>query len=26
LDGSDNVRKPHVAEAVGYRLALSKEL
>ncbi|MCW1950160.1 MAG: YifB family Mg chelatase-like AAA ATPase [Octadecabacter sp.] len=26
LDGSDDVRKPHVAEAVGYRLALSKEL
>jgi magnesium chelatase family protein len=26
LDGSDDVRKPHVAEAVGYRLALSKEV
>lgn len=26
LDGSDTVRKPHVAEAVGYRLALSKEV
>ncbi|HCP81820.1 MAG TPA: AAA family ATPase [Octadecabacter sp.] len=26
LDGSDDVRKPHVAEAVSYRLALSKEL
>ena len=26
LDGSAEVRKPHVAEAVGYRLALSKEL
>ncbi|MEN8840062.1 MAG: YifB family Mg chelatase-like AAA ATPase [Octadecabacter sp.] len=26
LDGSNDVRKPHVAEAVGYRLALSKEL
>ncbi len=26
LDGSEGVRKPHVAEAVGYRLALSKEL
>ncbi|SMX39075.1 YifB family Mg chelatase-like AAA ATPase [Octadecabacter ascidiaceicola] len=26
LDGCDDVRKPHVAEAVGYRLALSKEL
>ncbi|WP_296420083.1 YifB family Mg chelatase-like AAA ATPase [Pseudooctadecabacter sp.] len=26
LDGSDGVRKPHVAEAVGYRLALSKEV
>jgi magnesium chelatase family protein len=26
LDGSADVRKPHVAEAAGYRLALSKEL
>lgn len=26
LDGSGGVRKPHVAEAVGYRLALSKEV
>ncbi len=26
LDGSNDVRKPHVAEAVGYRLALSKEV
>ncbi|MCL4162686.1 UNVERIFIED_CONTAM: hypothetical protein GTU68_037211 [Idotea baltica] len=26
LDGSSDVRKPHVAEAVGYRLALSKEV
>ncbi len=26
LEGSVDVRKPHVAEAVGYRLALSKEL
>jgi magnesium chelatase family protein len=26
LDGSDGVRHPHVAEAVGYRLALSKEV
>ncbi len=26
LAGSDAVRKPHVAEAVGYRLALSKEV
>lgn len=26
LDGSEDVRKPHVAEAVGYRLALSKEV
>ena len=26
LDGSADVRKPHVAEAVGYRLALSKDV
>jgi len=26
LDNADAVRKPHVAEAVGYRLALSKEV
>ncbi len=26
LDGSRNVRKPHVAEAVSFRLALSKEV
>ena len=26
LDGAADVRKPHVAEAVGYRLALSKEV
>ena len=26
LDGSETVRKPHVAEAVGFRLALSKEV
>lgn len=26
LDGSSDVRKPHVAEAVGYRLALSNEV
>ena len=26
LDGSGEVRKPHVAEAVSYRLALSKEV
>ncbi|WP_420857552.1 YifB family Mg chelatase-like AAA ATPase [Marivivens marinus] len=26
LDGADTVRKPHVAEAVSYRLALSKEV
>lgn len=26
LDGSHEVRKPHVAEAVGYRLALSKQV
>ncbi len=26
LDGSTDVRKPHVAEAVGYRLALAKEV
>ncbi|PVA07163.1 YifB family Mg chelatase-like AAA ATPase [Thalassorhabdomicrobium marinisediminis] len=26
LDGAEHVRKPHVAEAVGYRLALSKEV
>jgi magnesium chelatase family protein len=26
LDGSADVRKPRVAEAAGYRLALSKEL
>ncbi len=26
LDGSGDVRKPHVAEAVGYRLALSNEV
>jgi magnesium chelatase family protein len=26
LDGSDDVRQPHVAEAVSYRLALSKEV
>jgi len=26
LDGSERVRRPHVAEAVGYRLALSKEV
>lgn len=26
LDESDDVRKPHVAEAAGYRLALAKEL
>ena len=26
LDGSADVRKPHVAEAVGYRLALAKEV
>jgi magnesium chelatase family protein len=26
LDGSDRVRRPHVAEAVGYRLALSREV
>ena len=26
LDGSDDVRKPHVAEAVGYRLALANEV
>jgi magnesium chelatase family protein len=26
LDGSDGVHKPHVAEAVSYRLALSKEV
>lgn len=26
LDGAQDVRKPHVAEAVGYRLALSKEV
>ena len=25
LDGSDHVRRPHVAEAVGYRLPLSRE-
>ncbi|SFR46557.1 magnesium chelatase family protein [Yoonia tamlensis] len=26
LDGSDAVRKPHVAEAISYRLSLSKEV
>jgi magnesium chelatase family protein len=26
LDGSETVRRPHVAEAVGYRLALSREV
>jgi len=26
LDGSDRVRRPHVAEAVSYRLALSREV
>ena len=26
LDGSTDVRKPHVAEAVSYRLSLSKEV
>ena len=26
LDGSGDVRKPHVAEAVGYRLALAKDV
>lgn len=26
LDGSADVRKPHVAEAVGFRLALSNEV
>ena len=26
LDGSQDVRKPHVAEAVGYRLAMAKEV
>ena len=26
LEGSDNVRKPHVAEAVSYRLAITKEV
>ena len=26
LDGSDRVRRPHVAEAVGYRLSLSREV
>ena len=26
LEGSDNVRQPHVAEAVSYRLAMSKEV
>ena len=26
LEGSDNVRKPHVAEAVSYRLAIAKEV
>ncbi len=26
LDGSDTVRKPHVAEAVSYRLAMTKEV
>ncbi|TNC51898.1 YifB family Mg chelatase-like AAA ATPase [Rubellimicrobium rubrum] len=26
LDGSERVRRPHVAEAVGYRLALSREV
>ncbi|MEO1641018.1 MAG: YifB family Mg chelatase-like AAA ATPase [Pseudomonadota bacterium] len=26
LDGAKDVRKPHVAEAVGYRLALAKEV
>jgi len=26
LDGSEDVRKPHVAEAAGYRLALAKEV
>jgi magnesium chelatase family protein len=26
LDGSADVRRPHVAEAVGYRLALSSEV
>lgn len=26
LDGSESVRRPHVAEAVGYRLALAREV
>ncbi len=26
LDGSESVRQPHVAEAVGYRLAMSREV
>jgi magnesium chelatase family protein len=26
LDGSEKVRRPHIAEAVGYRLTLSKEV
>jgi magnesium chelatase family protein len=26
LDGSPRVRRPHIAEAVGYRLALSREV
>jgi magnesium chelatase family protein len=26
LDGSDDVRQPHVTEAVSYRLALPKEV
>jgi magnesium chelatase family protein len=26
LEGSERVRRPHVAEAVSYRLALSREV
>ena len=26
LEGADEVRHPHVAEAVGYRLAMAKEV